>query len=114
MCPASGLWGVLVPFWWLAVVYLAQELRNYMHVFFTVHAPVRHVVANTDFYTRVQAAVAPQARSEGLLATSTSGGGQMRRPWRRRYVHMHMRAGGAGDTRAEIEKHLGVGVRSYV
>ena len=28
MCPASGLWGVLVPFRWLAVVYLAQELRN--------------------------------------------------------------------------------------
>ena len=25
MCPASGLWGVLVPLWWLAVVYLARN-----------------------------------------------------------------------------------------
>ena len=30
MCPASGLWGVLVPPWWLAVVYLTRnsELGN--------------------------------------------------------------------------------------
>ena len=34
MCPALGLWGVLVPLWWLAVVYLARnsELSIYICV----------------------------------------------------------------------------------